>query len=469
MAKRPPARPRLISISPTCRAARGNMTFQWDLGNGTTSTQSNPSTTYNSNGTYNVSLTATSEFGCSGSITKPVALDGPSTVINVPNVICQNATINFVNGGSVAPLKTFWDFGNGVQSTNTNDNTVYTSPGTVTVKLRNTYAGCVDSAIKNIVVQPGPTIDFTATNAAACKPPLSVTFQDASAVPLTSWSWDFGDGSTGTGSPTTHLYNSAGSFNVTATFADANGCEGKVTKPAVVKIDPPTVKINTVPAGGCVPYTYMPTATATAVDGIASYLWDFGDGATSTSPTPSHTYNNVGSYTIKLTVTTTGGCSITTTEQGGVKVGTPPATNFTLSSTDVCASTPVQFTDLTPPPADEWSWDFGDGGSSDQRNPSHLYMDSGTFIVKLTAFNNRCPNTSTGQAVHIKPPIAKFDHTINCSNLSVAVYRSVDNRSFLRCYNLFMDIRKPGCTRGNFYPAKPGFHLPRIRHLSRFP
>ncbi len=150
----------------------GNMTFQWDLANGSNSTQSNPSTTYASNGTYNVTLTATSEFGCSGTITKPVVLNGPNTVINVPNVVCQNATIPFVNGGSVTPLKTLWDFGNGVTSTNTNDNTVYTSPGTVTVKLRNTYAGCVDSVTKNIVVQPAPTIDFTATNAAACKAPL---------------------------------------------------------------------------------------------------------------------------------------------------------------------------------------------------------------------------------------------------------------------------------------------------------
>jgi gliding motility-associated-like protein len=395
------------------------MTFQWNLGNGNTSTQSAPATTYASNGTYNVSLTATSEFGCSGTITKPVTLNGPSTIIKAPDTVCQNQQVDFVNDGSVAPQKTLWDFGNGDQSIKTNASTVYSTPGNYTVKVFNTYSSCKDSGVKIIHVRAGSTIDFTATNTVACKPPLNVTFQDASVVPNTKWIWDFGDGGTGTGSPANHLYNSAGTYNVTATFTDASGCEGKITKPSVVKIESPTVKINTVPAGGCVPYTYNPTATVTAPDGIASYLWDFGDGATSTQPNPTHTYNSTGKYDIKLTITTNGGCTITTTEVEGVKVGTPPAPAFTISATDVCASQAVIFTDLTPQPVDEWSWDFGDGGSSTNKNPSHLYLDSGSFIVKLTAFNNRCPFTSTGQTIHIKPPIAKFTHNINCGSLAI--------------------------------------------------
>ncbi|HEX6426692.1 MAG TPA: PKD domain-containing protein, partial [Niastella sp.] len=398
----------------------GNMTFQWNLGNGNTSTQSAPSTTYAANSTYNVTLTATSEFGCSGTITKPVTLDGPTTIIKVADTVCQNTTVSFVNDGSIAPTKTLWDFGNGQQSTNVNGSTIYSTPGDHTVKVFNTYSACKDSAIKTVYVRPGSTIDFTATNSVACKPPLSVTFQDVSATPNTKWEWDFGDGSTGTGSPTNHLYNAANKYNVTATFTDASGCEGKITKPSVVIIEPPTVKINTVPDGGCVPFTYNPTATVTAVDGIASYLWDFGDGTTSTLQNPTHIYNSTGKYDIKLTITTNGGCTATTTEVEGVKVGTPPATDFTLSATDVCASQAIVFTDLTPQPVDEWLWEFGDGGTSSDQNPNHIYLDSGTFIVKLRAFNNRCGVTKTGPAVHIKPPIALFAYTITCGNLNVA-------------------------------------------------
>jgi gliding motility-associated-like protein len=399
----------------------GNMTFQWNLGNGTGSTASNPATTYAAPGTYNVTLTATSEFGCSGTITKAVPLGGPTTSITAPDTVCQNQTVSFVNNSSVVPQKTMWDFGNGLQSTNTNDNSLYSTPGNYTVKLFNTYNSCKDSAVKVIYVRPGPSIDFTATNAFACKAPLNVTFQDASSAPITKWEWNFGDGSTGTGSPVTHLYNTSGNFNVSVIFTDNKGCEGKLTKPAVIQIESPTVKITSVPEGGCIPYTYTPTATVTAVDGVASYSWDFGDGTiiTGINPNPPHTYTNTGNYTIKLTVTTNGGCTVTTTEVDGVKTGTPPATTFSMSATDVCASTAVTFTDLTPAPADEWVWDFGDGGASTQQNPSHTYTDSGVFVVKLTAFNNRCPFTSTGQIVHIKPPIAKFMHIITCGDLSV--------------------------------------------------
>ncbi len=203
---------------------------------------------------------------------------------------------------------------------------------------------------------------------------------------MTKWSWDFGDGSAGTGSPTTHLYNTAGNFNVIATFTDANGCEGKVTKPAVVKIEPPTVKINTVPAtGGYVPYTYTPTATTTAVDGITSWLWDFGDGSTSTLQNPSHTYNSTGSYTIKLTVTTTGGCSVTATEPGGVKVGTPRLPVLPYLPMTCAASDIITFTDLTPQPVDEWLWDFGDGGSSNAQNPTHTYFGFGYIYCKINS------------------------------------------------------------------------------------
>ncbi len=399
----------------------GNMTFLWDLGNGSNSTQANPGTTYTSNNTYNVTLTATSEFGCSNTITQPITLSGPTTVIKAPDTVCQNQTVSFVNDGSVAPQKTLWDFGNGVQSTNINDNTVYSTTGNHTVKVINTYSTCKDSAIRQIYVQPAPVLDFTATNNAACKPPLTVTFQDASAVPNTKWDWDFGDGGTGTGSPVTHLYNGTGTYNVTGTFTNANGCSAKVTKPSVVKIEAPTVKINNVRDGGCVPFTYRPTATATSVDGIASWLWEFGDGTTSTLQNPTHTYNSTGTYDIKLTVTTSGGCTATTTAAGGVKVGTPPNTNFSMSPIDACASDPIQFTDLTTPSprADEWEWDFGDGGTSTEQNPTHLYLDSGTFIVQLTAFNNRCGNPSATQTVHIKPPIAKFGHTITCGSLNI--------------------------------------------------
>jgi gliding motility-associated-like protein len=401
----------------------GNMTFQWDLGNGTTSTQKAPSTTY-AEGTYNVTLTATSDFGCSGTITKPVTLTGPSTSIQAPDMVCQDVNISFINNSSVTPQKTLWDFGNGQQSTSTNGSAVYLMPGDYTVKLYNNYSTCKDSAIKSVHVNENPVVDFNVTNAAACKPPLNVTFQDASSSTIVNWVWHFGDGSSGTGSPVTHQYNSADNFNVSVDFTDDKGCVGHLTKPAVIQIIPPTVKITSGEAGGCVPFTYTPTANVTSVDGIATYSWDFGDGTvvTSTNPSPPHIYTQTGKYAVKLTITTNGGCSATDIATDGVQVGTPPTASFTVSNTDACASEMIKFTDQSTPSTDVngWGWDFDDGSSSKQQNPTHIFLDSGTFIVKLIAFNNRCPSTTFNVPIHIKPPIAWFRPILTCGSLTVS-------------------------------------------------
>jgi gliding motility-associated-like protein len=400
----------------------GNLSFQWDLGNGTTSTAFNPSATYTATNTYNITLTTTSEFGCSGTITKPITLNGPTTGIKVPDTVCQNQKVFFVNNSSETPQKVEWIFGNGDKSPNVHDSTVYPSTGNFTVKLINTYAACVDSATKNIYVRRSPDIDFAANNVLSCRTPLTVTFSDATPVDqIVDWRWFFGDGGTGTGNPVTHTYNTADSFNVSVIFTDIFGCEGRITKPAVVKIIKPTVSITNVPTGGCIPYTFTPVASVQAIDGVQSWLWDFGDGSTSTSPNPSHVYTNAGKYTVKLTITTNGGCTETVTVPDAVLTGTPPVVDFSMSATDVCASQPVQFTDLTMPNTqlNKWEWDFGDGGTSSAQNPLYKFQDTGTFTVILKAFNNGCPAFSAGKTIHIKPPIPKFTYAVACGGFTV--------------------------------------------------
>lgn len=422
------------SISSSCKApynvnfinqtsGPGNMSYQWDFGNGNGSSQTNPTFTYANAGTYNVTLTANSEFGCSGTVTKPLTLGGATASIKAPDSVCQNQKVFFVDDASVKPQRTIWDFGNGDKSNNTDDSTIYPVPGDYVVKLINNFSGCMDSAVKNIHVRPSPPIDFIATNNAACKPPLTVTFKDNSPAPIVNWVWDFGDGSGGTGSPTNHTYNAPGIYTVKVTFTDNVGCEGKISKPSVVLITTPTVKITNVPTGGCLnSFTFSPGADVNAVDGVKSWEWDWGDGTTGSGQNATHVYTTPGTYTVKLTITTNGGCTATDVATDAVRIGTPPATTFSMSATDVCASAAVHFTDQTPtpPPTDYWEWNFGDGGSSLLQNPDYKYKDTGTFVVKLTAFNNGCPFTSAGQSIHIKPAIAKFAHKVTCGSFMVA-------------------------------------------------
>ncbi|AXY77553.1 PKD domain-containing protein [Paraflavitalea soli] len=400
----------------------GNLTYQWNFGNSTGSTQDNPTATYSATGPYTVTLNATSEFGCTGSIQKPIDISGTGTFFTSPDTVCLNTTVNFQNASTSTPLSTLWDFGNGQQSTNLNDASTYTAPGIYTVKLKNTYTNCLDSFSKPLVVVDKPIVAFSAPVTTACKAPLTVNFQDNS-PDATGWQWDFGDGNTSTQQNPSHTYTAEGQYSVTLTITSRLGCSNTLTQPAFVRIIKPTVSFANAPAGGCIPYTFAPTANTVAIDGVASYFWEYGDGftATTTVPTgPAHTYTLAGNYTIKLTITTRGGCTESAELVNGIRTGIPPVSNFTLTPTDACASDAINFTDLStvtlPAVVDEWLWDFGDGETSDVQNPAHTYADSGYFSVTLTAYNNKCPTVSAAQVVHIKPPIAQFIYDVACPN-----------------------------------------------------
>lgn len=394
----------------------GNITYAWNFGDGNTSTLQNPTNSFASAGNYTVQLTATSEYGCSATVQKPVTVVSNTASFTAPDTVCLNSTVNFQNTSTPVPVSNIWDFGNGRQSAKLSDTSSYSSPGTYLVRLINTYSNCTDSFSKNIVVSPPPTVDFTAPQVIGCKAPLSVNFQALTPTAV-SWQWDFGDGNTSNLQNPSHIYTSTGQFNVRLTITDVRGCTNTITKSSFVRIIPPTVAISNAPSGGCVPFTFSPVAAVNAIDGIASYFWDFGDGFTSTASSPSHTYLAVGSYTIKLVITTTGGCTDSVVYYQGIRVGTPSFVDFTANLTDVCAFSPVTFTPDPSMTVDGYFWQFGDGSNSSLTNPFHSYSDTGYFSVTLTGISNGCPASVTkNQYIHVKPPISKFNFSVSCVN-----------------------------------------------------
>jgi gliding motility-associated-like protein len=402
-------------------AGPGTMTYSWDFGNSTSSTAPDPTANYAAAGTYNVKLVARSQFGCADSITKPVTITQYTTAINSPDTVCLNTPVNFQNNSSPSPQSSIWNFGNGVTSTNINDATTYSVDGNFQVKLVNTYAGCVDSAQKTVTVLPRPTVDFTAPNVIGCQAPFTVNFQDISPNAV-GWQWNFGDGNTSTQQNPSHTYQDTGRFDVTLTITTSQGCQNTITKPAYISIVRATLAIVNAPDGGCLPFSYAPIPNVNAIDGVASWFWDFGDGFTSTAQFPAaHAYSSVGIFPITLRVTTNGGCIETYTIPDGIRIGTPPVVNFSINTGDTCANSEVSFTDLSAPPVDRWVWNFGDGDISTDQHPTHNYSDTGTFNVTLTAYNNRCARTATAQIVHIKPPVAEFTFAVQACNNKLTV------------------------------------------------
>lgn len=133
------------------------------------------------------------------------------------------------------------------------------------------------------------------------------------------------------------------------------------------------------------------TDQSTDPDGqVVKWEWDFGDGTTSTERNPIHKYTAKDKYTVKLTVTDNGGLTNTATKTMPVGIK-PPVANFAFSPTSPRVGQTVRFTDQSTDPdgtITSWSWNFGDGNSSTEKNPQHQYIRAGTYTVKLTVTDN---------------------------------------------------------------------------------
>ncbi|MBC7828164.1 MAG: PKD domain-containing protein [Chitinophagaceae bacterium] len=399
-------------------AGPGSLTYAWDFGNGNNSTLRNPSSPYNAPGSYPVTLTTTSDFGCSNTIQKNILIRNSSTIIGGPDSICVNKPLNFVNTSSPGPVSSIWYFDDGTQSTAINATKTFLVPGPHIVKLVNTYSFCKDSVTKTITVVTPPPVDFTSSTVLACRAPLTVSFTDISPDAV-AWAWNFGDGGVSTLQNPTHTYNSAGQFNVGLTVTNRFGCINTLIKNVFVQIVKPIVDIESLPGEGCVPFTFSPVPDISAVDGVAAYLWDFGDGpgSTRTGVNPSYTYNTPGNYTLTLTITTIGGCTETASFPNGVKVGTLPFVDFTADKFIGCASDSFRFTSLATP-STKWLWDFGDGTTDTLENPVHGFADTGTLSVSLTGYNNGCRlKVTKPDYIKIVPPVSRFQDTVlDCAN-----------------------------------------------------
>jgi len=396
----------------------GILSYEWSFGDGGNAFTTNPSHTYFSGGSFNVALIVQSSLGCVDTLIKPAAvvIKDVTSDFTGPVSICSGVTATFTNTSLPASAASFWDFGDGTFSNLTNPTKIYNTPGTYNVKLRNNYGTCADSIIKPITVLPLPAPDFTSADVTDCKVPFTVNFTNLSTGDV-SWAWRFGDGGSSTQQNPSHTYTTLGNYTVTLIATGINGCSDSISKTQFVKVQAPVVGINGLPQEGCVPYTFSPTPNVTTVDGIASYLWDFGDGFTSPAANPSHIYPTQGTYTVKLIIVTNDGCKDSAVIAGAVKVGNKSIADFSAVPLSQCVGQPVQFTDLTSP-SDRWSWDFGDGtGTSIQQNPLYSYQDTGKFTVKLIAWNSGCADTITKtNLITALPPVARFNSSFNCGN-----------------------------------------------------
>ncbi len=241
--------------------------------------------------------------------------------------------------------------------------------------------------------------------------PLTVSFTDRSSGGITSFEWDFGDGTGSSEASPTHEFVTLGVHDVRLTVHGPSGTDTLLRQRAVVvkPLEPPLADFALAPASGLAPLVvgFIDRSTGS----LTSWSWDFGDGATSELRYPKHYYAEVGRFPVSLTVTGPLGTSTKSLSDAVETVEGPPVANFQPSTVLGFVPLEVTFTDLSEGSVTGWTWDFGDGKTSNERQPVHIYTAVGTYDVKLTA---RGPGGSNLRlipgVVSVAPPMtAAFD------------------------------------------------------------
>lgn len=399
-------------------SSAASITYHWDFGDGTSGTGQTVPHTYTKTGKYTVTLTAAVEGGgCQDQVIKQdyIYVGTMTSDFEVPQG-CANTSLTFKNTSTPNPVSAAWNFGDGATSTAINPTHTYKAAGTYTVTLTNDFGGCQQSVKKTFTTYPSPKAAFKVDPLQYCGVPAAVNFQNLSTGGAT-WKWRFGDGDSSTEQQPQHAYQEGGSYGVTLVAASDKGCVDSVVHPGYIHVEAPNINFTASPGFGCVG-TESTFSIPDAAD-IASFKWEFGDGGTSTAASPSHTYTKEGTFTVKLTVVTKGGCSFSKTKTNYIHIGTKPDVNFSAVPRKACTETQVQFTNESTPAGDLWTWVFPQDNSSDStQNPTHRFKNLGPQDVILVVSNNGCADTMVKKGyITVLPPKAGFvSKLISCSD-----------------------------------------------------
>jgi gliding motility-associated-like protein len=385
--------PLTVKFKDSSEAGSGNITtWQWDFGDGTLSSQQNPSHTYTNAGNYNVTLKVANSNGCANVINKSSFIklqDGVKADFSfAKQTICHTPVpISFTNLSTGTGALTYnWSFGDGNSSTQKNPINTYSNVGAYTVKLIATSSyGCTDAVIKsNAVNITTAKADFTAP-ASVCVGSSFDLINTSSPTSIAAI-WNFGDGTTLLNINATKSYSKPGTYKIKL-VNDFGACTDSVTK-SIQVVSKPLASFTSGNTSGCAfPFGVSFKDNST---GATSYLWNFGDGDTSTLQNPTHTYTAKGNFTVTLIVTNAGGCSDTLVKPGYVNI-IPPSIKA-ISNLGVTGCLPITISPVANIQANEpvtsYFWDFGDGSTSTLATPSHTYTTPGKFNVKLVITTN---------------------------------------------------------------------------------
>ncbi|MEM6698702.1 MAG: PKD domain-containing protein, partial [Bacteroidota bacterium] len=311
----------------------------------------------------------------------PLIIESQATVPDFEFELQPGGVVIFTNTSDFAE-RIAWDFGAGVASTTNSTSFTFPEEGEYEVTLTASNDCGENSITKTVTVVFEPTAAFDANNAEGCAP-LVVNFENQSSENTASFEWFFPNGmpATSTDLNPSVTYEIGGIHDVILIATNELGSD-TITQEAVVFV-------RALPNANFIEESlnddFTVELTNTSTDG-ESFVWDFGDGNSSTEINPMHTYDAIGTYTITLTAMNDCGESTVMRE---IAVGAAPLANFSSNATAGCVPITVQFLDISQGQAESWSWEFpgGQPATSMEENPTVTYSDTGLYTVRLIVTN----------------------------------------------------------------------------------
>ncbi|NLO49753.1 MAG: PKD domain-containing protein [Bacteroidales bacterium] len=371
-------------------------TWYWQFGDGGTANVQHPLHVYNTPGQYTVSLfvqkQSTVKFKTKPNYIKVLAPVVADFAADANIAVCGQA-IHFTDLTTGNPTWWHWDFGNGTTSTLQNPEIAYENWGTYNVTLiaANEWLGDTITKIACIQILKPLVAEFYALPYRPWNG-QTVYFVDQSSGNPDSWLWDFGDGATATDRYATHLYTSPGYYTVTLTVSDM------LQSATVVKNNFIRQRDTLVAAFAADTTIALPGQNIAFTDlskgNPLQWLWQFGDGQTSSLQNPVKSYVTPGSYSVSQMVQRNDSTNIET-KSDYIQIIPPLLADFLADTLTARPGEVIHFTDLTTGNPTHWLWDFGNGVNSFYKNAQVSYYNPGTYSVSLLAWNEYLSSSVT--------------------------------------------------------------------------
>ena len=402
--------------------------YVWDFGDGKTGTGVAPTHAFAKPGTYTVKLTVEDSSGTSTRFSSSTAFvhvnDPPVADAGESRPVAVGEIVPFDAGGSTDAdgklIGYSWDFGDGVKGTGTKPTHAYSKPGTYTVRLTveddSGTSSRFDGATATIRVNDPPVADAGKDRSVAIGEdiPFDASGSTDADGKLIAYTWDFGDGATGSGIAPAHAYSKAGTYTVRLTVEDNSTTSTRFHSTSA------TVRVNAPPVADAGPDQHVTrsrivfdgTGSTDSDDRIARYEWTFGDGTTGSGPRPEHVYEQPGRYVVKLKVTDASGTvrsshedemvvvinALPIADAGRDLIGAPGEKLVFQGNRSVDPDGKIK----------SYEWDFKDGTKASGKIVEHAFRKPGTYVVSLkvaddTGDENAIDHGETIVTINAKP------------------------------------------------------------------